>query len=100
MRRDAGRKLTNQRGQRRLNVDHDGQKITALRTETRYRDPDSQKISVSMVVKPKNIDAYLASVSDDKRAALKRVRRIIRAAVPNAEECMGLSLSRTTYPLV
>jgi uncharacterized protein YdhG (YjbR/CyaY superfamily) len=45
-----------------------------------------------MVVKPKNIDEYLASVSDDNRATLKRLRRIIRAAVPNAEECISYQL--------
>jgi uncharacterized protein YdhG (YjbR/CyaY superfamily) len=43
-------------------------------------------------LKPKNIDEYLASVSDDKRAALKRLRRIIRAAVPNAEGCISYQL--------
>jgi hypothetical protein len=46
----------------------------------------------SMVVKPKNIDEYLASVSDDKRAALKRLRRIFRTVVPNAEECISYQL--------
>ena len=35
-----------------------------------------------MVAKPKNIDEYLAALSDDKRAALERLRKIIRAAVP------------------
>jgi uncharacterized protein YdhG (YjbR/CyaY superfamily) len=46
----------------------------------------------SMVVKPKNIDEYLAAVSDDKRAALERLRKIIRAAVPKAEECISYQL--------
>jgi len=45
-----------------------------------------------MVVKPKNIDEYLAALSDDKRAALKRLRKIIRAAVPKAEECISYRL--------
>ena len=45
-----------------------------------------------MVVKPKNIDEYLAPLSDDKRTELKRLRRIIRAAVPNAEECISYQL--------
>jgi len=45
-----------------------------------------------MVIKAKNIDEYLASVSDDKRDALKRLRRIIRTAVPNAEECISYQL--------
>ena len=45
-----------------------------------------------MVVKPKNIDEYLAALSDDKRAALERLRKIIRAAVPKAEECISYRL--------
>jgi uncharacterized protein YdhG (YjbR/CyaY superfamily) len=45
-----------------------------------------------MVVKPKNIDEYLAALSDDKRAALERLRKIIRAAVPKAEECISYQL--------
>ena len=36
--------------------------------------------------KPATIDEYLAALSNDKRAALERLRRIIRAAVPKAEE--------------
>ena len=42
--------------------------------------------------KPKNIDEYLAAVSDDKRAALERLRKIIRAAVPKAHECISYQL--------
>jgi uncharacterized protein YdhG (YjbR/CyaY superfamily) len=45
-----------------------------------------------VVVKPKNIDEYLAALSDDKRAALERLRKIIRAAVPKAEECISYQL--------
>jgi len=37
----------------------------------------------------KTIDEYLATVPDDQRAALERLRRIIRAAVPRAEECIS-----------
>jgi uncharacterized protein YdhG (YjbR/CyaY superfamily) len=36
--------------------------------------------------KPKTIDEYLAALSDDKRAALEKLRRTIRAAAPRAEE--------------
>jgi len=43
-------------------------------------------------LKPKNIDEYLAALSDDKRAALERLRKIIRAAVPKAEECISYQL--------
>ena len=45
-----------------------------------------------MVAKPKNMDEYLAASSDDKRAALERLRKIIRAAVPKAEECISYQL--------
>lgn len=34
-------------------------------------------------------DEYLAALSDDKRAALERLRKIIRAAAPGAEECIS-----------
>jgi uncharacterized protein YdhG (YjbR/CyaY superfamily) len=45
-----------------------------------------------MAAKPKTIDDYLAALSDDKRTALERLRKIIRAAVPNAEECISYRL--------
>jgi len=34
-------------------------------------------------------DSYLAALPEDKRAALERLRRAIRAAVPQAEECIS-----------
>jgi uncharacterized protein YdhG (YjbR/CyaY superfamily) len=42
--------------------------------------------------KPRTIDEYLAALSDDKRAALQRLRKIIRAAAPRAEECISYQL--------
>ena len=42
--------------------------------------------------KPKTIDQYLAALSNDKRAALERVRKIIRAAAPGAEECISYQI--------
>ena len=36
--------------------------------------------------KPKTIDEYLSAVSDDKRAALEKLRKTIHAAAPKAEE--------------
>lgn len=40
-----------------------------------------------MADRPKSIDDYLAKVKHaDKRAALQRLRRIIQAAAPKAEE--------------
>jgi uncharacterized protein YdhG (YjbR/CyaY superfamily) len=51
---------------------------------------------------PKTIDAYLAALRADKRAALQKLRRIIRAAAPKAEECLsyGLPAFRQNGPLV
>jgi uncharacterized protein YdhG (YjbR/CyaY superfamily) len=50
-----------------------------------------------MAAKPKTIDDYLARLSDDKRAALERLRRIIKAAVPGAEE--GISYQIPAFRL-
>ena len=44
------------------------------------------------MTKPRTIDEYLAPLSADKRAALQRLRGIIRAAVPAAEECISYGL--------
>src|SRR5260370_31672024 len=38
---------------------------------------------------PKNIDEYLARLSEDKRAALEKLRKTIKAAAPKAEECIS-----------
>jgi uncharacterized protein YdhG (YjbR/CyaY superfamily) len=45
-----------------------------------------------MAGKPRNIDEYLAALSDDKRAALEKLRQTIRAAAPKAEECISYRL--------
>ena len=45
-----------------------------------------------MAGKPKTIDEYLAALSDDKRAALEKLRKTIRAAAPQAEECISYQL--------
>ena len=42
--------------------------------------------------KPKTPDAYLAGVSADKRAALEALRRSIKSAAPQAEECISYQL--------
>jgi uncharacterized protein YdhG (YjbR/CyaY superfamily) len=42
--------------------------------------------------KPETIDEYLAALSEDKRAALERLRKIIQAAVPRAVECISYQL--------
>jgi uncharacterized protein YdhG (YjbR/CyaY superfamily) len=42
---------------------------------------------------PKSIDEYLATVSDDNRAALEKLRKTIKAAAPKAEECISYRLA-------
>lgn len=42
--------------------------------------------------KPKTIDDYLAGLSPDKRAALQKLRKTIRAAAPKAEECISYQI--------
>ena len=46
-----------------------------------------------MAKKPKSIDEYLAALSDDKRAALEKLRKAIRAAAPAAEECISYGIA-------
>src|SRR6476646_6668491 len=43
--------------------------------------------------RPRTIDEYLAAMSDDKRAALEKLRKTIRAAAPQAEECISYQLA-------
>jgi uncharacterized protein YdhG (YjbR/CyaY superfamily) len=45
-----------------------------------------------MKPKPKTIDDYLARVSVRQRAALEKLRRDIKAAVPSAEECISYDM--------
>jgi uncharacterized protein YdhG (YjbR/CyaY superfamily) len=45
-----------------------------------------------MADKPQTIDEYLAALSDDKRAALEKLRTTIRAAAPKADECISYQL--------
>ena len=39
--------------------------------------------------KPRTIDEYLAPLSDEKKAALQKLRAAIRSVVPGAEECIS-----------
>jgi uncharacterized protein YdhG (YjbR/CyaY superfamily) len=43
--------------------------------------------------KPTTIDEYLAALSEDKRAALEKLRKTIKAAAPRAEECISYQLA-------
>jgi len=53
-------------------------------------------------VKPSTIDEYLATLKDEQRRALERIRKLIRAAAPKSEECIsyGLPAFRLNGPLV
>jgi uncharacterized protein YdhG (YjbR/CyaY superfamily) len=42
--------------------------------------------------KATTIDEYLAGLSSDKRGALERLREIIKAAAPKAEECISYQI--------
>ena len=46
-----------------------------------------------MAGRPKTIDEYLAAVSPDQRAALRKLRKIIRAVAPKAEERISYQLA-------
>jgi len=41
---------------------------------------------------PETVDEYLASVPGDKRVALKRLRKIIKSAAPDAEEVISYGM--------
>jgi uncharacterized protein YdhG (YjbR/CyaY superfamily) len=43
----------------------------------------------AMTKKSLTIDQFLSRLDDDKRAALEKLRRAIRAVVPQAEECIN-----------
>jgi uncharacterized protein YdhG (YjbR/CyaY superfamily) len=42
--------------------------------------------------KPESIDAYLAALCADNRAALSKLRKAITAAAPGAEECISYGI--------
>ena len=50
-----------------------------------------------MKPRPKTINDYLSRVSEDKRAALQKLRKAIRAAAPSATECISYSLPAYRY---
>ena len=50
-----------------------------------------------MAGKPTTIDEYLAALPADKRAALEALRQIIRAAAPQAQECISYQLPAFRY---
>jgi uncharacterized protein YdhG (YjbR/CyaY superfamily) len=55
------------------------------------------------MAKPKTFDDYLAALGKDQRAALQKLRKIIKAAAPGAEEYVAYGLAafrRDGLPLV
>src|SRR6266478_9498041 len=42
--------------------------------------------------KPETIDEYLARANPDQRAALNKLRRIIRTVAPKAQECISYGI--------
>src|SRR5580765_1546245 len=46
----------------------------------------------TVAVTPRTIDEYLAPLSDEKRAALEKLRRAIKSAAPKAEECISYKI--------
>jgi len=42
-----------------------------------------------MSARPQTIDEYLAPLSNEKRAALEKLRKAIKSAAPGAEECIS-----------
>jgi uncharacterized protein YdhG (YjbR/CyaY superfamily) len=45
-----------------------------------------------MSAKPQTIDEYLAPLSNEKRAALEKLRRAIKSVAPKAEECISYQI--------
>src|SRR5213592_3774713 len=41
---------------------------------------------------PKTVDEYLASVNSDHSKALQKIREVIHAVAPNAEECISYGI--------
>jgi uncharacterized protein YdhG (YjbR/CyaY superfamily) len=57
-----------------------------------YEGEEAMKPKARIRAKAKTIEEYLAALSSDKRAALERLRKTIRAAAPGAEECISYQL--------
>lgn len=52
----------------------------------------TRKPAMPRGAKPPSVDAYLAKVPPEQRAALQRLRRTIRAAAPEAEEVISYGM--------
>jgi uncharacterized protein YdhG (YjbR/CyaY superfamily) len=76
-----------------------GQNGTGANGDNREVDSVSSVISCRImkrlpkpVSKQKTFDGYLAALSEDQRAALSKLRKVIRAAAPKAEECISYGI--------
>jgi len=49
-------------------------------------------MSKARMIQPGTIDAYLAGVKADQRAALEKLRQAIHAVAPRAEECISYGI--------
>ena len=62
---------------------------TASRTSGTYT---GFGLRILVAKRHRTIDEYLASIDPNSRAALQKVRRAIRAAAPQAEECISYGM--------
>ena len=46
---------------------------------------------------PKNVDEYLQALPDDKRVLLEKIRKVIKAAAPQAEEFISYQMPAYKY---
>ena len=63
----------------------------------RGRGSESSWYLLFMAAKPETIDAYLGTVSADRRAALEKLRKTILAILPDAEEYISYSMPAFRY---
>jgi uncharacterized protein YdhG (YjbR/CyaY superfamily) len=47
--------------------------------------------------RPNSIDAYLATIGPERRAALEKLRQTIRSILPDVEECISYSMPAFRY---
>jgi uncharacterized protein YdhG (YjbR/CyaY superfamily) len=72
--------------------------MAGMKGETEGREMKPTKISQKRTTtsakpnKPRTPDDYLAAVSKEKRTALEKLRKDIKAAAPEAEECISYQL--------
>jgi uncharacterized protein YdhG (YjbR/CyaY superfamily) len=45
-----------------------------------------------MAIRPATVEAYLAAIPDDRRSRFEELRRIVRAAAPDAEEAIAYDM--------